>query len=225
MGENVNNLSLYDVKRVWKVPKLKEVNRRYQTDGYLLQDCDGNGTDFWQLSEDQAFDVLFGETDCRYVTANNTTEASAWTQYGGVATINFPRLAGFILEMGKDPTGLARWCYTYVGTASRKTQIVTAYRPVKPPHSQRKGKHRGWYTRWAQHRRWIRKNGFGRISPWAKFYQDLLQQLLTWKAAGDEIILFMDVNDHVYNGLFSQRLGQEDLMMHRIADTTGCFCT
>lgn len=139
MGENVNNLSLYDVTRVWKVPKLKEVNRRYQTDGYLLQDCDGNGTDFWQLSEDQAFDVLFGETDCRYVTANNTTEASAWTQYGGVATINFPRLAGFILEMGKDPTGLARWCYTYVGTASWKTRIDTAYRPVKPPHSQRKG--------------------------------------------------------------------------------------
>eukprot|EP00956_Cyclotella_meneghiniana_P028224 scaffold65021_cov87-Cyclotella_meneghiniana.AAC.11 len=46
MGENVNNLSLYDETRGWKIPKIKEINKRYQTDGLLLQEC---GTDFRQV--------------------------------------------------------------------------------------------------------------------------------------------------------------------------------
>ena len=46
MGENVNNLSLYDETRGWKIPKIKEINKCYQTDGLLLQEC---GTDFRQV--------------------------------------------------------------------------------------------------------------------------------------------------------------------------------
>jgi hypothetical protein len=38
-------------------------------------------------------------------------------------------------------------------------------------------------------------------------------QLRKWKEAGDEIILFMDVNDHVYKGCLPRRLAQHDLMM------------
>ena len=204
MGENVNNLSLYDESRAWKIPKIKEINKRYQTDGLLLQEC---GTDFRQLAAHQSLDVLLGDSDCRTITANNVTEPSARTQHGGVAALNFPRLAGFTLETGKDKTGLGRWVYTYVGTSTRKTRIVTAYRPVKPSRSQLKGNQRGWYTVWSQHRRYIRKNGLGNISPRALFSRDLVRQLLTWKDAGDEIILFMDFNDHVYKGRLPKRLG------------------
>jgi hypothetical protein len=63
-----------------------------------------------------------------------------------------------------------------------------------------------------------------------------------WKTAGDEIILFMDVNDHAYNGRIPRRLGEHDLMMtERFAvangfeapntyyrgsrPITGCYCT
>eukprot|EP00956_Cyclotella_meneghiniana_P039722 scaffold177943_cov84-Cyclotella_meneghiniana.AAC.1 len=208
MGENVNNLSLYDETRAWKIPKIKEINKRYQTDGLLLQEC---GTDFHQTSAEQALDVLLGDSDCRFVTANNVTEASARTQHGGVAALNFPRLAGFTLETGKDSTGLGRWAYTYVGTSTRKTRIITAYRPVKPSRSQIKGRQR-------------------------------VRQLLLWKNAGDEIILFMDVNDHVYRGRLPWRFAERDLMMtERFLATngfeapnsyyrgskpiTGCFCT
>ena len=70
------------------------------------------------LGSDQAFDVLLGDSDCRFVTANNVTEESGRSQYGGVAALNFPRLAGFTMETGKDPSGLGRWAYTYVGTAA-----------------------------------------------------------------------------------------------------------
>eukprot|EP00956_Cyclotella_meneghiniana_P020314 scaffold35605_cov41-Cyclotella_meneghiniana.AAC.9 len=239
MGENVNNLSLYDDSRAWKILRIKEINRRYQTHGLLLQEC---GTDFRQLAANQSLDILLGDSDCRMVTANNVTESSARTQHGGVAALNFPRLAGFTLETGKDKNGLGRWVYTYVGTSTRKTRIVTAYRPVKPSRSQLKGNQRDWYTVWSQHRRYIRKKGLGNISPRALFSRDLVRQLLTWKDAGDEIILFMDVDDHVYKGRLPKRFGERDLMMterfltangfeapnsyyHGSRPITGCFCT
>jgi hypothetical protein len=111
MGNNSNSLSLFDDSRSWKVDKIKEINQQYQTDGFLLQEC---GTDFCYLSEDQFFGARFGDSDWRFVATNNVTENTGRSQYGGVASLNFPRLAGFTFETGKDPTGLARWVYTYV---------------------------------------------------------------------------------------------------------------
>ena len=239
MGNNANSLSLFDDSRSWKVDKIKEINQRYQTDGFLLQEC---GTDFRYLSEDQSFGARFGDSDCRYIAANNITENTGRSQYGGVAALNFPRLAGFTTGTGKDPTGLARWVYTYVGTGRRRTQIVTAYRPVKPARSLCNGGRRGWHTVWSQHRHYIHKHGLGNISPHALFARDLVRQLLEWKKGGDEIILFMDVNDHAYKGHLPLCLAERDLMMteqFKAANgfearnsyyrgsrpITGCFCT
>jgi hypothetical protein len=61
MGENVNSLSLFDDERAWKVPKLKEINKRYQTDGLIMQET---GTNFPLLGSEQALDVLLGDNDC-----------------------------------------------------------------------------------------------------------------------------------------------------------------
>jgi hypothetical protein len=193
MGNNINNLSLYDESRSWKVDTICEINSRFQTDGMLLQEC---STDFCQTPDAKSIGSLFGDSDCRFVAANNVTEESGRTQQSGVAALNFPRLAGFTTETGKDPTGLARWAYTYVGTPGRRrTRIVTAYRPVKPSRSLRRDMQRGWNTVWSQHRRYVRRHGLGNISPHALFERDPIRQLLEWKSAGDEIILIMDVND------------------------------
>ena len=73
MGNNVNSLCLFDDERSWKVPKINELNRRYQVDGMLLQEC---GTDFRQVPDTKAFASLFGDHDCRSVAANNVTEPS-----------------------------------------------------------------------------------------------------------------------------------------------------
>ena len=104
MGNNVNNLSLYDETRSWKIGTIREINRRFQVDGMLLQEC---GTDFRQTPESKSICSLFGDNDCRSAAANNVTEDSGRTQHGGVAAMNFPRLAGFTTETGKDPTGWA----------------------------------------------------------------------------------------------------------------------
>jgi hypothetical protein len=139
IGENVNSLSLFDEERAWKIPKIQEINKRCQSDGLMLQEM---GTNFQMLGSDQAFDVLLGDSDCRFVTANNVTEESGRSQYGGVAALNFPRLAGFTMETGKDPSGLGRWAYILMLVPL----LVTAYRPCKPSRSQRKDHSRGWYT-------------------------------------------------------------------------------
>lgn len=169
-------------------------------DGMLLQEC---GTDFCQTPEDKSISSLFGDSDCRFVVANNVTEESGRTQQGGVVALNFPQLAGFTMETGKYPTGLPCWVYTYVGTPGRcLTRIVTAYCPVKLSRSLRRDMQCGWYMVWSQHHQYIRRHRLGTISPHALFERDLIRQLLEWKNTGDEIILFMDVNDHAYKDTF-----------------------
>jgi hypothetical protein len=54
-------------------------------------------------------------------------------------------------------------------------------------------------------------------SPRQRFTADLVAQLLQWKNNGDEIILFMDLNEHAYSGDLALRLLQDDLLM------TECF--
>jgi hypothetical protein len=108
------------------------MSKRFQADAALLLET---GTDFRQVPEEKRLGVILGDDDCVVVSANNVTEGSGRSQYGGTAAVNFPRLAGFTLATGKDATGLARWVWTLVGTGERKTRIVTAYRPVKPSYS------------------------------------------------------------------------------------------
>lgn len=106
----------------------------------MMLEC---GTDFRQLPEEKSLINLLGDNDCRLVHANNTTEASARTQHGGVAMLSYQRLSGFHTTTGRDPTGLGRWVWSIVGTDERKTVLVTAYRPVKPSSSVRGDRQRG----------------------------------------------------------------------------------
>jgi hypothetical protein len=125
LGENVNSLCLYDeTHRESKPSRLRQMSKRFQVDAALLLET---GTDFRQVPKENKLELTLGDDDCVLVTANNITEGSGQSQYGGTATVNFPRLAGFTLASGKDKTGLARWVWTLVGTGERKTRIVTAY--------------------------------------------------------------------------------------------------
>lgn len=235
---NMNSLSLYDQSRSWKVTRLKETNKRYQTDGMLLQET---GVDFRQVPEEFSFPNLLGDQDVRVATANNVTEDSARYQAGGVASVLMARLASFVLGWGRDPTGLGRWVWFLVGTGSRCTIIVVAYRPCKPSKSTRKDFQRGMLTVWSQQRRYLRKRGL-RGSPRARFAADLLRQLKDWQRRGREIILFMDLNECAYTGELALALTGEDLGMqecfqqvnhHRAPPShfrgskpiTGCFIT
>jgi len=57
-----------------------------------------------------------------------------------------------------------------------------------------------------QHVRYIQHSGLGKVTPRELFESDLLWQLEMWKAAGDRIILMMDINCHVLTGKLSRAL-------------------
>lgn len=179
-GENVNSLSLYDAEKAWKTTRLTSIASRMQVDGMMIQEC---GVDFRQVPSHKSLSTLVGGADSRIVCANNVTEPCGRTQYGGVAAISFARLAGFTLSTGKDPTGLGRFAWMQVGTAERRTRIVTAYRPVKPARSLRSNWQRGKHTVWSQHQRYWKKMHETR-NPIARFDTDLVSQLIRWKNAG-----------------------------------------
>lgn len=208
-SENTNSLSLYDEARSWKSRRIRDTTKRMQVDGIFLQET---GVDFRQVPEESNFEAILDASDCRVTSANNITEESSRYQHGGVAAVSLPRLASFIIGQGKDPTGLGRWSWFRVGNAERSTVIITVYRPVKPGRSSRNNGKHGWYTVWAQQRRYFRKKGL-RGSPRSRFLSDLVEQLTQWRRSGNDIILLGDLNECVYNGSVAKRLAEDDILM------------
>jgi hypothetical protein len=76
-----------------------------------------------------------------------------------------------------------------------------------------------------QQLRYIQLNGFSGISPRELFESDLIWQLQMWRAAGERIILMMDINCHVLRGRLSRALTHESIGLHKITkDHLGYLC-
>ena len=208
-GENVNNFGIYDDSRSWKLKRLRDLNKRYKTDAALFRE---GGLDYRQTPPDGGFDTFFRGEENTCVAASDVAEDSARTQPGGTAAVAFSRLSGFMLDSGQDTTGLGRWSWFKVGTGTTVTRIVTAYQPTTPSLRARTAKGRASSTVWAQHRRYFRKRGIF-LSPRRMFQDQLTAQLTTWHDAGEEIILFTDMNDNVYDSLLASRLTSSSLQM------------
>ena len=58
---------------------------------------------------------------------------------------------------------------------------------------------------WDQQSRVWEKKGDLR-SPSIFLFEQIISQLLLWKAAGEEIILMGDFNENVYTGMYAKRL-------------------
>ena len=185
------------------------MDKRLQVDGVFLQET---GVDFRQVPEDKDFDQLLEAPDCQTCSANNIREESSRYQHGGVASVCFSRLGSFITGRGQDPTGLGRWSWFRVGSPDRSTRIISAYRPTKPGNAKSSDTKAGWYKVWAQHSRYFRKRCV-EGNPLQLFDRDLIHQMKEWRARGDEIILFIDANESVYDGSFSARLSSDPLLM------------
>ncbi len=79
----------------------------------------------------------------------------------------------------------------------------------------------GGQTVWDQQKRFFESQGNG-ISPRTLFCEQLVNQLLEWKANGEDILLFGDFNDNVYTGRLAKRLSEDDLRIKELCrDTTG----
>jgi hypothetical protein len=115
------------------------------------------------------------------------------------------QLSAEVVEMGADHCGLGRWCWMRVGSGDKITHIVMAYQPS----GSRSSNTAGTMVR-EQHEQYFEARGNLRSAK-AIFFEQLIAQLVVWKATDADIILLGDFNENVYSGWIAKRLEQSDL--------------
>jgi len=207
--ENFNSLEVFT--------GMQNGDRKAKTIDRLCRDYDADflaGTEpqaDWRFApEERQFKNLLGKgRQTQSVVGYNSTEELERSQAGGTCLMAFDRFSSFVnvRESGADARNLGRWCWLVVEGGGKRTRIVVAYQPSGEP-----GKDSAGFTAWDQHSRYFESQGDGR-SPRTIFFEQLVSQLLVWKASGEEIILLGDLNENVYTGRITKRLAQEDLGM------------
>jgi hypothetical protein len=118
-------------------------------------------------------------------------------------------------HLGLDQIGLGRWSWIQVRTGEHQTQIVSAYQPCRLSGWQligHNGLMKGRGTVAAQQEWYFWKKGnFNK--PLEIFSSQLITQLMAWRAAGKEVILFIDVNENIYTGPLAKDLQGNRLQM------------
>jgi len=200
--ENWNSLGVFTGND--KIDKIDGLVKHYQVD--TLAGCEVQ-CDWRQAERERKFQHLFafGQRK-KCVVGHNTTEKNVRDQRGGTAMATFGRMSACVIDSGADYTGLGRWCWQLVGKGGKQTRIVVAYQPCEK-NANSKG-----FTTCEQQERYFEPRGDFR-SPRTIFYEQLVTQLLLWKASGDEIILCGDFNENVYDSRIGRRLAQPDLYM------------
>jgi hypothetical protein len=129
-------------------------------------------------------------------------------QYGGCVMMAMGTLSPEVIDSGVDSTGLGRWCWIRLGSGTKKTRIVMAHQPSNSGRS-------AGTTIKDQHSRYFGALGDAR-SPRTIFYEQLVSQLISWKAFDNDIVLLGDFNENVHSGRLARRLAQDDLNLTEI---------
>jgi hypothetical protein len=159
------------------------------------------------------------EIACSAIAAHNVHEwqQAGRVQEGGTGAICFGDATGYIRKMGKDEEGLGRWSWILLrGSDGHMTRLITAYNPCKS------GKANSGTLYQQQRRHFIvRKKDL--TCPRTLFRRHLTATITKWRAAGERIILFMDHNEHAYDGMLGRALSDREGLNLRevILDTTG----
>ncbi len=130
-------------------------------------------------------------------------------------TVAFSRLASYVLLCGVDQTGLGRWSWIQVRTGEHQTQILSVYQPCRSSGWQLIGhngliKGRGMVA--AQHKLYFWKK-CNLNKPQEISSSQLITQLMVWCVAGEEVILFIDVNENIFTGPLDKALQGNGLRM------------
>jgi hypothetical protein len=146
------------------------------------------------------------EIACTAVAAHNIHESkqAGRVQEGGTIAVSFGYATGYIRKVGKDKEGLGRWSLIlFGGLEDHKTRLVTAYNPCK-----NKNIHSG--TSYQQQWQYFVTKKKDLTCPLILFRQQLVKQIKKWRAEGDRIVLFVDYNEHVYDGALGKALSDSE---------------
>jgi hypothetical protein len=191
------------------VRDLNAILRRYNADLSLGAEVQVQ----WNLAqkEDKQLrldKLLLPGVETRSVVGFNKHEDFNRSQYGGTSVSSIGRANQFVQSSGSDPHNLGRWCWIQLAAGSTSTRIVSAYLPCRTPLDRRE-------TVYNQHRRHFTALGDNRC-PRTIFVEHLSEQIALWKAAGEQVLLFIDANSDVYDGPLAKRLRQDDIRMSEV---------
>jgi hypothetical protein len=108
----------------------------------------------------------------------------------------------------------------YEGCDGHRTRVIVAYNACKNNKKDSQ-------TTYQQQRQYFITKKKDLTFPKKLFWLQLLQQLIKWRAAGDWIILFMDHNEHMYNGPLGRALanisdlGLQEAILHHTGTPLG----
>jgi hypothetical protein len=211
--ENVNSLSIFHPTKSKKMRKLTHLHQRHQTDRACIVE---HGINFKMAATGTRPEDLFpGMCSSRVSAGHNKHELHNCYQQGGTMMVAFSRLACYVLSSRVDQTGLGCWSWIQVGTGEYWTQIVSVYHPCHSSGWQlisHNGLMKGRGTVAAQHERYFRKKcNFNK--PREIFSSQLITQLMAWHAVGEEVILFIDVNENICTSPLAKDLRGNGLQM------------
>ena len=210
LWENVNSLKVITDPNLARVRCIDEMRKRLQAD--VLAMCETNCA-WGNAPVDRQFNMLFGQGEERTSKAayNRNDKFPPKSQYGGTALMAFGRLTGFFGGSGQDETNLGRWTWMLFKGEGKNVRVISAYCPVKSCRVRRRGAdlHDRLGTVWEQH---VRYFGDLTVDPRKRFDKDLLEELTRWRDEGDELILMMDANQHIYDGKLGRAL-RSDLQL------------
>ena len=130
-------------------------------------------------------------------------------QPGGVGMIATDELAHRVINTGKDPTGLGRWCWMQLqGRNGIKVRLISVYHPCDTP---------GATTTFQQQHRYLRKHNSD-ADPRQAIYDDLYIACSEWLRLGDQLIVGIDANKDIRTGHtaeFFATLGMHEAILTR----------
>ena len=204
MSLNINGLSLWKHNNP-KVDRLKHVLRTYGVDVLGLQETN---TNFHHLksSVTVASMLRHGDDRIKSVHSQNTRELQniGNVQAGGTAVVIRDELSGLPMTCGKDSTelGMFSWYRTEPVNGVR-TVFMSAYAPCKA---------KGVGTYYQHIERYIQSNQM-KTNPKDLFRRHIVDAIKRWRTKGDRVVLMMDANENVLDGVLSKRLAEDDIRM------------
>ena len=156
-------------------------------------------------ARDQWYHRVRGHLPVKSSLANNKHQvATTRKQFGGVAVCVLGDSVHKVRSKGNDPTGLGRWTWALLeGKQHHLTRIVSVYRPSISSSE-------GEDTVDAQHTDYLRSNDDLR-PPRQAIYEDLQTQINVWKANGENIIICIDANENILEGVTCQFFQENDM--------------
>jgi hypothetical protein len=135
---------------------------------------------------------------------HNEGQHAERVQEGRTGAVCFGDATRYIKKVGKDEEGLDRWCWIlFGGLGSHNTCLITACSPCK-------NKNINSGTLYQQQHRYFIMKKKDLTYPLTLYCQHLTTAIQKWRAVGERMVLFMNHNEHVYDGALGKALSDRE---------------